>query len=93
MRRKRLAAFVNIYQENKQSAVAKYSGRTGKLQKKGSLFRALDVDRDGYLSKQELRPFAKRIGIKLDSMMRRMDTKRDGKVSRAEFRAFMRKIL
>jgi Ca2+-binding EF-hand superfamily protein len=91
VKRKRLAAFVNTYQENKQIAVAKYSGQ--KLQTKGSLFRALDVDGDGYLSKQELRPFAKRIGIKLDSLMARMDTKRDGKVSRAEFRAFMRNIL
>ena len=88
MKRKRLAAFVNMYHENKTGAVAKYAGSH-----KHSLFDALDVDKSGHLTARELRGFAKKIGIKLTSLMARMDTKRDGKISRAEFRAFMRKIL
>ena len=81
-----------MYKSEKQSAIVKYSGRPAPA-KKQSLFRTLDVDSNGYLTKEELRPFAKRIGIKLDSLMKRMDKNNDNKVSRAEFRAFMRKIL
>lgn len=80
-----------MYKSEKQSAIVKYSGRAPA--KKQSLFRTLDVDSNGYLTKEELRPFAKRIGIKVDSLMKRMDKNNDNKVSRAEFRAFMRKIL
>ncbi len=91
-KQKRLVKFVNMYKSEKQSAIVKYSGRPAPA-KKQSLFRTLDVDKDGYLTKQELSPFAKRIGIKLASLMRRMDKNNNNKVSRAEFRAFMRNIL
>ena len=78
-----------MYRADKRAAIKQYGGGATR----GSLFRALARPQSQYLTRAELRPFARRLGMSSKRLFNLMDTNRDGRVSRAEFRAFMKKML
>jgi len=87
---KKFNQFRLTYQKSRPNAVKQYIKKTSQERK---LFQALDVNKNGFLTRKELKRFASSIGYKLRSLLDEMDTNGDGKVSKAEFNAWRRKTL
>ena len=57
-------------------------------------FAVFDVDKDGYITKSELRQVMNRLGVnltdkQLDAMIKEADKDGDGKINAKEFKALM----
>ena len=86
----RFNTFRLTYQRSRPTAIKKFVDKKSTSRK---LFQALDVNDNGFLTRQELKRFAVRIGYKLRSPLEEMDTNGDGKISKKEFTAWRRKTL
>ena len=87
---KKFNQFRLTYQKSRPTAVKQYINKESTSRK---LFQALDVNKNGFLTRKELKRFASSIGYKLRSLLEEMDTNGDGRVSKAEFNAWRRKTL
>jgi len=87
---KKFNQFRLTYQKSRPTAVKQYINKESPSRK---LFQALDVNKNGFLTRKELKKFASSIGYKLRSLIEEMDTNGDGKISKAEFNAWRRKTL
>ena len=55
-----------------------------------AMFESLDTNHDGRLSARELRPLAKRFGMRGPQLLKRMDRNGDGGIDLAEFIRYMK---
>ncbi|MBN8554386.1 MAG: EF-hand domain-containing protein [Deltaproteobacteria bacterium] len=69
-----------------------FSGSASKADRFNNLFKKLDQDQDGSISKSELEKISKRFGSKVDELFKSADKDSDGKISKSEFVAMMYKM-
>ena len=56
-----------------------------------ALFKRLDKDESGALSRREIRPLARRMKFSAAALFKRMDRDGNGKINFSEFAVYMRK--